>query len=205
MTSVADILASRKPATRTARLVLDGDKAAELAGLRARLNTAKVRDRLNGGSLDAESPELERRIAELEAEMESAAATFTFKAVGRRKLDEITNRFPPSQEQWERFRDSAKVNPFVSVPEFDMYAAAPEVLAAAAVSPTMTVEEARRLWDELSDGEAAELWKAAWGAQMEATSRPTFGTGIDETANTGPGSTTPPNGESLSLSSPDGS
>lgn len=203
MTSVADILAARKPATRTARLVLDGEKAAELAGLRARLNTAKVRDRLNGGSLDAESPELERRIAELETEMESTAATFTFKAVGRRRLDEITNRFPPSQEQWERFRDSAKVNPFVSPPEFDMYAAAPEVLAAAAVSPTMTVEEAQLLWDELSDGEAGALWTAAWGVQMEATSRPTFGTGIDETANTGPGSTTPLNGESLSLSTPD--
>ena len=197
MTSVSDILAARKPATRTARLVLDGDKAAEVAGLRDRLVTAKVRDRLNGGTLEAQAPELERQIAELEAGMESTAQTFIFKAVGRRRLDEITTKYPPSAEQWERFRDSAKLNPFLTPPEFDMNSAAPEVLAAAAVDPTMTTEEAQRLWDELSDGEAAELWRAAWGAQMEATSRPTFGIGIDGMANTGPVSTTPLSGESL--------
>ena len=197
MTSAADILAARKPATRQARLVLDGDRSAEIAQLRSRLQAAKVRDGLNGDSLQAEAPELSRRLAELEAEVEASAQTFTFKAVGRRKLEDITRAFPPSAAQWERFREAAKSSLTASPPEFDMNAAAAAVLSAASVDPVLSVDEAQRLWDELSDGEAAVLWRAAWGVQMQATSRPTFGTGTDETANTGPVSTSPANVESL--------
>lgn len=197
MTSAADILSARKPATRQARLVLDGDRSAEVANLRQRLQAAKIRDGLNGDSLGAEAPELARRLAELEAEVEASAQTFTFKAVGRRKLEDITRAFPPSNAQWERFREAAKSSLAANPPEFDQNAAAAAILSAASVDPVLTVDEAQRLWDELSDGEAAVLWRAAWGVQMQATSRPIFGTGTDETANTGPVSTTPVNTESL--------
>lgn len=201
MTSAADILSARKPATRQARLVLDGEQAAEVDRLRIRLKAAKARDGLNGDSLQAEAPELARRLAELEAEVEASAQTFTFKAIGRRKLEDITRAFPPSQAQWDRFREAAKSSLTASPPEFDMNAAAAAILSAASVDPPLTVDEAQRLWDELSDGEAAVLWRAAWGVQMQATSRPTSGIGIDETANTGPVSTSPVNTESLSASS----
>lgn len=204
--SVSEILAARRPPERKLRLVLDGGLAARVADLEARVRQARLEDALTGGGLSDRAPAIERELTEARAMLDESAAEFTFQAIGRVRLAEITSRFPPTQAQWDRHRQEAAINPFTSAPpDYDYESLAPEVIAASCVDPAMTVEEARRLWDELSDGQAAALFEAAWAVNNEVSNRPTSGTDTDTTPSFGPESTTPPNGGSPSASSRAGS
>lgn len=194
--TVSDILARRRPAEETVRLLLDGDLRRSVDELRRRVREAKRREILEGAGLGSELPGLERALAEAEAAADSESETFVFRAVGRRRLEELKAECPPSADQLDRWREQAKQNPFLNPPEFDPERLAPLLIAASAADPAMTVEEARRLWDELSDGEAAALFEGAWRVNEEASTRPTFGTGTESTASTVPVSDTPPSTES---------
>ncbi len=184
MGKVSEILAKRKPRTKSIRLILDGDATDELERARAELNEAKRLDKeteekgsgtLATGSL---TPDAERQFKEIEAGILEDATVFTFKAIGRKKLEKIRGEHPPTPEQWEIYRERSKANPLVQPPTFDPDGIAPELIEAALVDPELTLEEATELWDELSDGEAAQIYDAAWEVSMEAATIPLSATGI---------------------------
>ena len=203
--TVADILARRRPLEKRVRLLLDGSLAAQMDETRREIRQAKARESLSGGGLASTLPELERQLAELALAADDSSAAFTFRAIPRARLEDLKRRHPPSAEQWEKFREEQKGNIFAQAPQFDWVGLAPDLIAASCSEPAMTVEEARRLWDELSDGEAAQLFEAAWSVNEQATARPFSGTGTDTTPTSGPSSTTPQREESPSLSLADGS
>jgi hypothetical protein len=125
-------------------------------------------------------------------------AEFLFRAISRAELDTLRAKFPPTEDQWTRYREGARVNPFLSPPEFDPVGLAPVLLAATAAEPSMTVAEAELLWASLSDGECARLYEAALAVCMEAPLAPLPASAIGPTDGTGPPSTTQPNTESPS-------
>jgi hypothetical protein len=174
------------------RLSPKRNKVEELLRLRERLSVAKLAD---DDSLASEVPELERQVKKVEAEAMASGPTYNFRQLTRREKAEIVRKYPPTSEQWQRYREKAKAYPgyILDAPEFDMTSAAPEVLALGATDPPLTLDEATKLWDDSSDNDAASLWQAAW---VDATGPPIFGTGTDMTPPSGPESTTPPNGES---------
>lgn len=207
MSSVAEVLAARRPRRKAVRLVLDGQSHAELALAQNELRNLKLRERVEGKdeTLASEIPGLERKIQELEAELITNAPIFEFQAIGRRELDQIRNDHPPTEDQWELYRERVKVNPLVQPPSFNPEGLAPALLAASALEPSMTLDEAQALWDSLSDGEAAQLYEAAWSVNMEAASVPLSGSGTGGTATSGDNSITRRVAESLGLPSQDGS
>jgi hypothetical protein len=150
-------------------------------------------------------PQLQQRLAELTIKADEAATVFTFQALGRRAFEDLKLAYPPTEEQWERYRERVTAAYWVPAPEFEEVTFAPALIAACCIDPKMTLAEAQQLWDELSDGEAAILYAKALEVNEEASSRPFSGTGTDTTRNSGPDSTTPQNGEYPSLSSAAGS
>lgn len=184
MSKVSEILARRKPRTKSIRLILDGAATDELERARAELTNAKREDKetedegtgtLATGSL---TPDAERRYKEIEAKILEDAQIFTFKAIGRKKLSRIRAEHPPSAEQWTIYKERSKANPLVQPPTFDPDGIAPQLIEAALVDPELSLEEATELWDELSDGEAAQIYDAAWEVCMEAATIPLSATGI---------------------------
>jgi len=207
VSSVAEVLAARKPRKKSVRLVLDGQSHAELELARNELKNLRLRERVDGKdeTLASQIPGLERKIQELEADLITNAPLFTFQAIGRRKLDEIRSEHPPTEEQWDLYRERSKVNPMVNAPSFDPQGLAPKLLAASALDPPMSIEEASELWDSLSDGESAQLYEAAWSVNMEAASVPLSASDIAAIGSSGGNSITQRVAESLGLPSQDGS
>ena len=183
--------------TKSVRLSPDSEQIKQLVRLRAQLAEAKAAELTDGQGLASVVPDLERQVKAAEAEALSSGPVYEFRRLTRREKADIIRQFPPTADQWARYREKAKAYPgyVLDAPEFDMLSAAPSVLATAAVDPPLTLEEAVELWDETSDSDAALLWKTAW--DDGDTSRPTSGTGTDMTPTSGPESTTPLNGESL--------
>lgn len=202
MATVDEILSARSAPTASVRLLLDGRIGSELDRLRAELRDAVRSDMLSGGGLDARAPAIEREIAEMERRAEEASVTFVFRAVGSAHLEDLKRRHPPTAGQLERYREAAKANPILAPdpPHFDPAGLMPELLAACAVDPAMTVEEAARLVDTLSDGEVAELFEAAWSVNVRPPIRPTFGIGSEPIPDSGTSSATPSSTGSLSAS-----
>ncbi len=184
MGKVSEILGKRTPRSKTIRLLLDGAAQDELERARTELRNAKRLDKeadeSGTGTLATASlvPDAEKRYAEIEGSILEDSAIFTFKAVSRRKLREIREEHPPTAEQWDIYRERAKANPLVQPPTFDPDGIAPQLIEAALVEPELTLEEATELWDELSDGEAAQIYDASWEVSMEAASIPLSATAI---------------------------
>lgn len=202
--TAAEVLASRKPRRTKVPISLDGDLDEEIEDLKAQIRAAKRQEAADGGGLAAQSPILEEQLREAEARRDEEAHEFVFEAMPRAEFKAILTANQPTEEQWERYREQARVNPFVVAPDCDFDAAAPIVISRCCISHDIDEAGAQEIWDALSDGEAARLFDAAWGANQRVSQRPTYGTGTDMTPNTGPDSTTPPNGESPSQSSTDG-
>ena len=183
--------------TKSVRLSPDGGKLEELARLREQLAAAKAVELSAGEGLASDVPELERRVKAVMAAALTSGPVYTFRKLTRREKADITREFPPTVEQWEHYREKAKAYPgyVLPAPEFDQVSAAPKVISVAAVDPPLTLEQATALWDDSSDSDAVLLWHGAW--VDSDTVRPISGIGIDETANTGPVSTSPVNTESL--------
>lgn len=184
MSKVAEILAGRKPRQKTIRLILDGATTDELERARTELRDARRLDKeaeeKGSETLSTASlvPDAERTYKEIEAKVLDESAVFHFKAISRKKLAKIRAEWPPTEEQWEIYRERAKANPLVQPPSFDSDGIAPQLIEAAMVDPNLTLEEATELWNELSDGEAAQIYDAAWEVSMEAASIPLSATAI---------------------------
>lgn len=175
MSSVADILAARKPRQQRVRFLFDGDLAAELDRTRQALRSALVDQ---SALASDEVSTLRQKLSDLESAADAATVEFVFAAIGRARLDELKAQNPPTEEMWARYRERVKANPLMTPPEFDPEAMAPALIAASCVDPSMTVDEAQKLWDELSDGEAARLFEAAWNVNSQGSDRPLSKTAI---------------------------
>jgi hypothetical protein len=165
MSTVADILAARKPKRRRVRLLLDGVLSSELERTRREVALSSTLDKSDQNDLDA-------RLTELTSQADEASKEFEFQAISRAELERLKSEFPPSEDQWDRYKTQVRANPLLSAPDFDPEALAPVLMAACCVDPVMTRAEAEQVWDSLSDGEAAVLFEAAWSVNQEATTRP---------------------------------
>lgn len=192
------------------RLLLDGELDTRLDQLRTQIRRAKARELADPQGLATQVPLLETDLGRLTVEADEATTEFTFQAISRTALEDLKRNHPPSEEQWLRYKESVNDLPVLvalqqNPPEFDWLTMAPALLAACAVDPKMTRDEAQVLWDELSDAEAAQLFNAAWGVNAQAATRPFSGTDTAMTPSFGPSSTTPESEASPSLSLAEGS
>lgn len=207
----SDLLSRYKPAERTVRLLLDGSLGVELDELRAeRRKVARVEATQPAG-LKTQLPDIDRKLREVEERAEAATVVITLRAVPGVKFDEVKLAHPPTESQWETYRERAKATPlFASPPEVDPIGMAPALIGLSVVAvdgePVEWDErEGLELWEGLHDGARADLLDAAWDVNGQSANRPFSGTGTDTTPISGPESTTQPNEESPSRSSVEGS
>lgn len=210
MTSVSDVLARATLRTREVRVCLDGRLLGRIDDLGGLLHQAKKRDQLAGESLADEAPALARQLAELEVEAEANVTVFTFQAVSGEKFDDLKRRHPPTEEQWQTYREEAAASPlFARPPEFDIDQVLPRLIgvsvqAVDGEAASWSEDDGLAVWAGLSDGARADLGNTVWQLNNKTSIRPTSGTGTELTPTSGPGSTTPLNGASPTASSPDG-
>lgn len=209
MPTVDDILGRYKPAEKTVRINLDGHLAARIDELRESHRAAVEQEKGQEG-LDSRAGEIAQELMELRATQRDSMTEFTFTAIGGEALDELIREHPPTETQWARFREVSKSSPWAQAPDFDAETIAPHLVSQSlsqidGEATDWTPEDAERFWKTIHEGARADLLEAAWAVNQRRNARPTYGTGTDETPNTGPGSTTPLNGESHSLSSTDAS
>lgn len=208
---VADFLGRYKPAERTVRILLDGSLASELDRARRNVKTQETKEKRNPQGLATSVPALEEKVAELEAQAEEATVDVTLQAIPGVQFDQLKLAHPPTEEQWEYYREQAKASPmFARPPEFDPEGLAPKLIGLSIVAvdgdPVEWSEaDGKELWETLHDGARADLLEAAWQVNGQRGNRPFSGTGSDATPNSGPESNTQSSGESPSPPSAEGS
>lgn len=153
--SIDDLIGEFKAPVRSVTICVNGELQAEHDQLNDQLT--QLRDPSRGKMSDGTPGlELARRIREIEDEMRRFDRTFKFKGLSRHVLTAIQKRFPSEEANMA----------------WDVTAGGPALLAAAAVEPTMTEEQAKRLLDVISEGQADKLVGAAWIASRGSQSVP---------------------------------
>lgn len=152
--SMADILALAKPREASVTICLAGDLAADADRLTAQLDAL---DRRPATSLadGAERARLAAELEEIRELMEEASATFRFRALAAKEHSDLIAAHPCPGKDW---------NPD-TLP--------PDLLARCAIEPTMTLEEAQKLYNVVNDGDRGRLFSAAWRANDAAIAIPT--------------------------------
>jgi hypothetical protein len=156
--------------TRTVSLIRASDQAA-IAEVQTQIIIAKLGS--DRGSLADETPQLEAELEAMRSDATEAALVFTFQALSPKALEELILAHPSADEK-ERFNA-------VTFP--------PALLAASCIKAGdddgLAVEEAARLWDTFAEGDASELFGAAWGVSTAANLLPFS---VTDTANPAPAS-----------------
>ena len=176
--NVSEILASHRPRVQRVSMMFNGDLADQISRARQEYRSALAQQStLSSTDVD----DLKTRLDELEQQADSETVEFVFQAISKADLDALKHRFPPSEDTWDRYKTRLAANPLLSPPEFDPEPFSAALIAATAVEPSMTEDEANQLLERLSDGDFARLFEAAWTVSMQGSDRPLSRTSISGT------------------------
>lgn len=167
-----DHLRKKAPMERTVRVVLEDAAAiahqeatealtAAETALRAVETQTRQRQLVSAEDIaavdaaKAERDEAKDRLAEARAALKNATVTLRFRALGRKRYDDLVRAHPPV----DGVDDDGNV--VKSRDPYNYETFAPALVAASCVEPTMTAEEAGELFEEWNTAEVMELWVAA--------------------------------------------
>lgn len=144
---IADVLGKIKPPVRSAWVCLDGELWMRHDELSKEIDVLRAE---NPGKMGASAgvTEKSRELQDVEVAMRAAEVEFKFRGISSYKRDEIIGRFPSKDRSTS----------------WDTTAGAHALLAAAAVEPTMTEDEAHQLVETAHHGVTVKLFNAAWTA-----------------------------------------
>lgn len=172
MTGVDDLLDRRRPAEKTVGVV-DGLLQSRIEAKRREIAVARTSD---FGTLDSPVEGLEAELKALIVEADEMRIVFTFRALPRAEFEDLQDGCPPTEDQRE---EGFGFNP-------DTFC--PTLIAASCVSlggrddePALTREQAQRIWDEWSAGDADALFDAAYKVNTQARVHPFDVIGSEET------------------------
>lgn len=153
--SMEDLISSAKPPVRSVTICLDQSLQAEHDELIEQLDQMRRANPAKRGDTP-EGHELAERIGQIEDAMQEKLATFHFKGLSKSALQILYKRFPSKDKTvlWD--------------PEAGGFA----LVAKAAIDPEMTEDQAQRLFNALSDGQADLLTQVAWLASKGSNSVP---------------------------------
>jgi hypothetical protein len=143
------IAGARRPET-TVPLCMRGDLQAVWEQLDRDFDTADkaITDEVTNGGSPVLAVKIAKQMAELEREMRDSTVIFTLRGLSRTRWKEMAAAHPPIEGV-----DEGEVNEesFVT-----------EMIAECCVEPVMTVDQAGRLRDQVTDGQWQELATASW-------------------------------------------
>lgn len=137
------INARRKPREATTWILLDHDLVVRVEELRRRVRDAEVGDQRENRIPQA--PALRAELERLEQQIEDAAVAFRFRALPRREYRALLDdhKDDTGEKRW------------------DTETFPPALIAACAVDPEMTLEQAQTVYSEWDDNQAFTLFSAA--------------------------------------------
>jgi hypothetical protein len=157
----ADVRAKIQRPRRVIELVMDAAAAAEIGALEELLDRAQRHDEANGTET---APEVAKRLQEMEAQAEGSQVRFTLEAITHRAYQALRAEHPPTKEQIE----AAAARGGSEEPAFDPDTFAQALVEAQLAEPKPAdSEEFAAFWDDLSDGQLAQLWGAAIQIQFQ--------------------------------------
>lgn len=182
---ISEIMRLKKPNRRIAEIPLDSEITNKLSQLETDLDrTLTLLERERSRSRDqvgkslaegGKTIELQKKVDQIEAEMEKlwgeaegSIVKFVFQDIGRKKYDDLVTAHPPTKEQikeWEEEGGEGRL-------AYNVSSLPPALMAATAVDPEMTVEEATRIFDEWGNFEVTRLFAAAQAACIGVSSLP---------------------------------
>jgi len=173
--NIADILARKKPNVRSIDIALDSDLASEIRATEREIEEAKRKRR--GKSLaDGGTTVLEAKLEELMERAAEESVTFTFQDIGRRALDQLISEHHPTPDQKNRVAELGG-----GILEYNIDTFPPALIAATAIDPELSIEDAQQIFDEWGAGDAEILFTQALLVCRERTSHPLFKSGIEQT------------------------
>lgn len=159
MADIEDILASAKLPERTVQICLRGDLQAEFEDLERQLTAAQASDEdtLGGGAKAREVADLIEVVRE---QMTEHTTVFRFMGLSARAYSDLLAQHKPTEQQK---RDGADLN-------WETFPLA--LIAACAVDPKMSPEQAERLNDAVTNRQWDDLFNAALACNRQAVDVP---------------------------------
>lgn len=166
--TMAEILATKRATSEPLPVCLDS-----VAINRADELEKEVGRAIMAARIDPENPEVVEKLEQLQAELAAAkeyrrtrTAVFVFRALGRKQLEDLERAHKVTKEQVSAYREECRTLqvPPNNPPNYNFETFPPALIAAAAQTPEITVEEATEMWnsEEFSKGELAAIFQAAW-------------------------------------------
>jgi hypothetical protein len=169
--TIADILAEKKPNTRTVDIILDSDLANEI--LLKEQEKEQLRSRKGRSLADGIGP-IETELDALYEKAADTAVTFVFEDIGRKVFDALVLEHPPTKAQKEQIAELGG-----GILEYNIETFPPALIAAAASDPEMDLDDAVEIFDTWSSGDAEILFTVALLVCKERTSIPLSKNGTD--------------------------
>lgn len=165
MPSLDDVVAQAQGATITVRVPLRGDLMAEIESLEQRFLAERADDAKE--NREPRHPATAEQILALQQEMADSEVEFRFRGIGRRAYRELLRAHPPTAAQKAEADDAKMMLLF----DFDTFP--PALMAASCLAPQpVTVEGFQTIWDEWSEGQTAELWRACLAVNQGSAETP---------------------------------
>lgn len=156
-----DHLRKKKPMERLVPIYLDDEPVNHYNDVAQRCERARMRhdaSRKKDGD-DGSAAEYKRLQAELEdarAALEEVTVHVRFRSIGREAYEKLVRDHPATEQQEKEAQEQ-----FGQSAPFNHETFAPALIAASAVEPQITVDEAAGYFQEWNDAEFAELYQGA--------------------------------------------
>jgi hypothetical protein len=142
-------------------LVMDAEAAAEVLALEDLLEQAQRHDEVTGAET---ARDVARILQDAEGRAEASRVRFTLEAISHRAYQALRKEHPPTKEQIE----AAVRAGGEGEPHYDPDTFAPALVMAQLTDPTPAdADEFAAFWDDLSDGQANQLWMPAVAVQLQ--------------------------------------
>lgn len=149
--SYQEMKAKKKPNTRTVPICMDPELGMAFSNLSAKKE--KLEELLEGlpgdRALAAELKIVEKKLKELDGEIQDAMYDFKFRAVNSTLIDEILSENQPTPKQLKEAAQKGE-----DAPMWNPDTMPPAIVAASLQDPELTLEEVQEMWED-------ENWNAA--------------------------------------------
>lgn len=164
-----DLKAKKKPNTQKVRIALDPEIAEEFSEAVSRLEIAKIRHnaRPNDEGATQQLLEAQEEVDRLKPLYLENSTEFVFKAIGRKKYEELVLAHPPTDAQRKQVADMGE-DPKQLGWNSDTFP--PLIVADSVRSPKMTRTDVKEMWDS-DEWNAAELRDLLQAAVMANSDR----------------------------------
>lgn len=144
----------------TVPLYLDGEAVAESEDLEQVLLRAREADEATND--DDTAPAIERQLLDANARAQESQVDFVLQAISHRAWAKLIGNHPPTPEQLAEAPVSEK-------PDYDLETLPGALVRAQLLTPDAGDEDDwNAFWDELSDGQMAQLWGNALALQLRS-------------------------------------